>query len=161
MILHITRQKAMELCGALAGAFTEVKNTKFAYALQKNIRKIKPIEDELNKILSPSDEIKEFERLRVEICTTFAQKDADLKPIVKNGHYEVSPDRKEAFEKEIETLKLAHGTAIKEHKWKQEKVQKLMEEEIDFEVMGIKNSNLPGDLTLQQLDILEPLIIGG
>lgn len=158
MLIKTSRRKVLELCNQMANFFSDIRDTKFAYALQKNIRLAKPIEEELLKISKPSDKYKEFESERLALCERFSQKDADLKPITKDNHF-VMGDNKAAFDKEYQKLKFANGTTIKDQETKQKEVQRLLDEEIEIEFLGIKQEALPGNLSVQQLEILDPIII--
>lgn len=159
MLIKMTRKKVFEFCSNLANQFADIRDTKFAYALQRNIRFMKPLEKELNEILSPSDKIKEYENKRVELCVRFSQKDKELNPIIIQGQYNIEKSVKPAFDKELEKLRFCYQTALAEHKVKQDKIQVLLDEEIELDFLGIKQESLPNNLSIVQLEILEPLII--
>lgn len=158
MIVKMTKRKVLEFCQQMENFFSDIRDTKFAYMLQKNIRLAKQMENELAKIVEASPEMKKFEEERLALCHRFAQKDDDLKPMTKDGHY-VFRDNKTAFDKEYQKLRFANGTTIAAHEKKQKEIQAFLDEETEIEFLGIKQENLPGNLSIQQLEIIDSIII--
>lgn len=157
MVIKMTREKIIELCVGLANSFANIRNTKFAYALQKNVKIAKKVEKELEEYYKPSDAIKEYDKKRGDLCIRFSKKDSDLKPIIKDQHYVI--DNQKIFDKELTKLQFGYSTALKEDTRQRDVVKKMLSEEVEIEFLGIKQNSLPEDLTIMQLDLLEPIII--
>jgi len=155
-----TRQEIIEFGRNLINFFSDVRNTKFSHFLQRNIKVTQNVEAELVKISVVSKEFMTFENERIALCERFSQKDENLKPVIKDGQY-VFGDRKAAFDKEFAKLKFANQTVISIQQAKQKEVQELLKEEIEVGFLSIEADALPGNLSIQQLEILDPLIIGG
>ena len=64
---------------------------KIKYAIMRNIETIEK-------------EFSGFEKQRIELCKTYADKDEKGKPVIKDGTYDIPDDAKEEFRKELADL---------------------------------------------------------
>lgn len=157
MQLKNTRQYFLELNQKLSylGA---LKGSKFSFTIAKNKEVIKPVMDKLNKIIKPSDEFSEFDKKRVEINEKFAVRNEKGDIVMKEGRYDIPEDKKEAFEKEIETLKVEYKEAIDEREAQKKEVEDFLKEEITLEFRTMPLSIIPEDINVDEMDILAPLV---
>lgn len=64
---------------------------KISYAIMRNIEALEK-------------EFSSFEKQRIELCKTYANKDSDRNPVIKDGAYDIPDDVKEEFRKELADL---------------------------------------------------------
>ena len=139
---------------------SELKGVKFAFAVLKN-RKIfeSQIEEDkaiFEKILTPSDDFKEFETKRIELCVDYSEKDENGLPIIENEQYKILDFSK--FDVELNILSEKHKEAIDARKKQIDDYNSLMEEELVLEFKKISIEELPNDVSEKQLRVLEFMI---
>lgn len=132
---------------------SEIKGVKFAFAVLKNRKQIenqleedKPI---FEKILTPSDDFKEYETARIELCELSSEKDEEGKPLIEEDKYKILDIEK--FNTELTTLTESFKDAVDDRKKQIEEYNSLMEEEIEFVFQKVNFDILPDDLSEQQL----------
>ena len=64
---------------------------KISYAIMRNIEALEK-------------EFSSFEEQRIELCKTYANKDSDGNPVIKDGAYDIPPDVREDFNNELKEL---------------------------------------------------------
>lgn len=64
---------------------------KISYAIMRNIEALEK-------------EFSSFEKQRIELCETYANKDSDGNPVIKDGAYDIPPVAKEDFNNELKEL---------------------------------------------------------
>lgn len=64
---------------------------KISYAIMRNIEALEK-------------EFSSFEKQRIELCKTYANKDSDGNPVIKDGAYDIPPVAKEDFNNELKEL---------------------------------------------------------
>ena len=64
---------------------------KIGYAIMRNIEALEK-------------EFSSFEKQRIELCKTYANKDSDGNPVIKDGAYDIPPDVREDFNNELKEL---------------------------------------------------------
>ena len=158
--MKITREKLFKLNNLLK-AFKNVKSTKFAYIV---VRNTKIIDEEVEVVkglitLPPEHKSNEFETKRIELVKKWANKDEKGELVVVDGHYDVSEESLEGFNKDFAELTTEYAEALAEVEANNTKLQELLKEEIDVELRTIKEENLPDDLSAEELDVLETIIV--
>lgn len=120
-----TNQELVELLKALHKV-KDVKSTRFAFLVSKNV---KEIERHLRPLEEKATPTEEFQR------------------VAAQAHKLAEAEDKEG----IEALEAEHADLIEERKVQIAELEKLMEESVEVYVHKIKQSNLPDDLTTEQL----------
>jgi hypothetical protein len=114
-----------------------------------------------------ANQIKEFDKKRIAICEEFSEKDdrgnakkIKLPPV--NGRpqeeYDILPEKKNEFEKQVSELKKQYQSAFDQEKVKIEEIQNFLEEEVELELKKIKLEDLPDPMTINQMSLLFPII---
>lgn len=139
---------------------SELKGVKFAFTVLKN-RKIfeTQIEEDkaiFEKILTPSDEFKEFETKRIELCIECSEKDENGSPVVENDQYKILDLNK--FDNELNKLSKKHKEAIDARKKQIDDYNSLMEEDLILDFKKISINDLPNEVSEKQLRMLEFMI---
>lgn len=123
--IKATNQELVELLKALQNV-TNLKSTRFAFLVSKNLKELERHLRPLEEQAKPSQE---FQRVAVQ------------------AHKLAEAEDKEG----IEALEAEHADLIEERKAQIAELEKLMEETVEIYVHKIKQSNLPDDLTTEQL----------
>lgn len=140
---------------------SELKGVKFAFSVLKN-RKIfeKQIEEDkeiFEKILAPTEDFKEFETKRIELCVIHSEKDEVGNPIVENDQYKISDY--DSFNIELEKLYEKHKETVESRKKQIDDYNSLMEEELELEFKKVSFEDIPEDISEKQLRNLEFMLI--
>ncbi len=134
-----------------------LKGVKFSYAVAKNLTILKPEVEAITKANEISKDFEAYDNARVEIARKYAKKDEKGEPEVKDGSYVLNGD-KENFEKEIAKLQKTHEKAIKEREKQVKDFKELLEKETTIALHKIKLTDIPEDITSQQMSAIYPII---
>ncbi len=132
---------------------------KFAYGVIKNKKILSDEIEALKAASSHTEEFKQFEKERVQICEVLCDKKEDGSPLIGPTNQYVVVENKEKLDAEINTLREKHKDALDEFDKREEEIKDLLEEEMEFDVHQIKFSLFPEFLSVQDLEILEEFII--
>ena len=133
-----------------------LKGVKFAYAVSRNINKLKSEAESLQKAISPMPLFVEFEKERIELAKSHAKKDESGKPQAKEGSFVLEDPVK--FEAEFDKLKKKHKEAISEREKQEDDFKLLLEEEVEIELYKVKLDDVPEEITAQQLHFVSEII---
>lgn len=152
--VDLTRlQNGFKLCSNLKG-------TKFAYAVARNSRLVDVVLGDLRKTVEQDDGFKAFERARIALCQEHAVLDdnSKAKMLANTNQFEIRDQK--AFDDDFEKLKQSddHKEAIDRHTEKLEGYDKLMGEESDYTPYTIPLSEIPADITTGQLQSIYEII---
>lgn len=89
--MKIKLGRLRELTGSLYPMQKKTFPVKISYAIMRNIEALEK-------------EFSSFEKQRIELCKTYANKDSDRNPVIKDGAYDIPDDVKEEFRKELADL---------------------------------------------------------
>lgn len=136
---------------------------KVSYAVMR-IKSV--IESEGKKASAIGQRTKEYEQLDIErdkLAQEHATKDEKGKPMIVKGQYDaeyvMTPEAQEAFDKAFEQLKEKHP-GVQEHRDNQKKeLDEFLLGEVTLLFHDIKKEWLPENITVQQLEALEPFIV--
>lgn len=157
--------EVLQLADQLKANMTSLKTLsgiKFAYMMMKNIEII----DKEVKFVSELTEIKpdyiEYDKERVELCKKFATKDENGEPIIltnNNGSqsYDIDEESNEWIIS-YEGLNHKHRSAIENRDKQKEEYNNFLNEESTIEFYKIEESELPIEITLEQLMIIKVFI---
>ncbi|MDD3302229.1 MAG: hypothetical protein PHN31_01640 [Candidatus Gracilibacteria bacterium] len=140
---------------------SNIEGSKFAYAMIKNKKLIRNELENIEGSIFDTENYKEYNKLRIELCEKFCEKNQDGSCIFINdinGQQSYKIENKKEFEKEILELQEKFKEDI-EHKTNQlVEYNKLLDEEINIELFMIKSDDLPNMLTVEQTESIFDLI---
>jgi len=146
----MTRYDVYNLYSALVSKeMTELKGVKFSYAMAKNTRLLKGEVESIDEMRKK--ESGEFDKERFELVKTYAEKDEQGNPVVKNNQYRLADTK--TFTEELEKLREKF-----EIKAKEENFKKFMKEEIEVELFTVKQENIPEQISKGMSDAIFDLI---
>jgi hypothetical protein len=117
--------------------------------MAKNSKKLQIEIDSIQE--ARKNEFDEFDKERIKLAETHADKDDAGKAIIENNAYKISDMTK--FNEEFSKLREKYEITAKE-----EAFDNFMKEEIDVELHTIKEENLPEDITAGQIEAIFDLI---
>ena len=139
---------------------SKLRGVKFSYAIAKNTviveREIVAIKESLN----PSDDFVKYENERLELAKEHAEKDEKGKPktVTENGRDIYVMKDKEKFNKAFEELKTKHKEALDKRQKQVDEYNKFLETEADIEFFKINLSEVPEDISVEQMQGIQLLI---
>ena len=141
----------------------DLSGFKVSYAVMR-IKAV--IESEGKKASAIGQRTPEYEKLDIErdaLAQEFATKDEKGKPMIIKGQYDseydMTPEAKEAFDKAFEELKAKHPGVYEQRQEQKVKLDEFLLEEVTLTFHDIKKEWLPENITIQQLEALEPFIV--
>lgn len=149
-------KELIELYNSLSG-ITGLKGVQFNYAVSRNISKIKPEIESLQKSVDQSEEYKKFDLERIELVKKLAKKDEKGEPILMGNSYDVEDIAE--FTKEFDILKSLNKDVIDIREKQLEEFNTLLEQENPIELYKIKLNSIPEEITTEQMKSLSSLII--
>ena len=136
-----------------------LKGAKFAYAMLKNFKKI---EDEIKifkEVEEGTAEFKEFNTKRTDLIQKYAKKNETgefVQLVSPQGDvtYDIDESNPD-LQKDFKDLTDEYASVIEEHN---NSMRQLMTGEISIEFHKIQPSDLPTDISLQIMQIIEPFV---
>jgi len=122
---------------------------KFAYAVGRNIDKIRGPLKPIQGILKESSEFKEYNKQRIRICEDCAEVDNGGKAMKDDdGSYLIADAKKDQFDKKITALKKRYQTVIDDREKQAEEYNKLLDEESkdELNLHMVQESDLPVEI---------------
>jgi len=134
-----------------------LEGVKFSYAIVKTAKILSDEIYALKESIKSSDAFNEYERKRLELCNKYCSKDEAGKPLMKDGYF-VGLDKNTDFIKEIETLKEKFKETLEARKKQEQEYAKMLDEEVDVDIYQISLEDVPKNITVEQMAIIEKLI---
>jgi hypothetical protein len=132
----LTKKEVLDLNNALH-RIGDLDGVQFAYAVSKNIVKLKTEIIALQTAFAPKPEFMVFENARLDL--------------------EAKKDKK-TFEKKMEALKKKHKKVISEREKQVKEFELLLEEEIEIDLRKVLLSNIPEKITTTQMSGILPIV---
>ena len=153
--MKIKNNKVFSLYNALANINSA--DVHFRYAIMRNIAKLKPEVEALQKVVAPSEDYQKYDSERVELAKSHADLDEKKQPILKslmhNGQlfqeYQIKDRAK--FDKELKALQKEHQKAVDSREKQIKDFNKLLEEETEFTPYLIKFESIPTEISPGQI----------
>lgn len=134
-----------------------LKGAKFSFGISRNIAILKPEIESLVKATEATEEYKAYDAERIELCKKHSEKDANGEAVLENNEFKII-NRKE-FNKELEELNKKHQKAIDARDEQIKEVNDLLEKDTEVTLYKIKLSEVPEEITTNELrsiiDIIE------
>jgi len=150
---------------ALLNAFEAAKDlqgVKFGYAVAKNKANILAERKCVDEAGKPSKEYFEFDKRRLELCEEHCDKENGkpvkiFNPITRQEVY-AGLDGNKKFNAAVDALTEEYKDVTEAFKQQREEVNKLLDEEIEFDFYMVEFSEIPENITAGQMAGLEPII---
>lgn len=137
-------------------AVNSLQGVKFAYGINKNRKAIERELETLQEAIKASDKYTEYDKKRIELCEKHAVKDDNGKAKMENNEYVITD--KDAFDKEIDTLRAKYKDAIDEREAQLKEFSELLKKESDFVPFKIAFEDVPEDITSDAMSKIIDLI---
>lgn len=161
--MKITRKKATELFNTLS-TFTGVYNKTFSMYLVLNNKKLMPtIQEvqEIQKTSTPSPEYMELQKKELEIVNKYVEKDEKDNPVlVGNNGFKINPEKFDVYTAEKNELIESNKEIIDEFETLKDNVEKLINEEIEIDLLLIPFECVPDEIGVTDLESLSTIIDG-
>lgn len=145
----------LELYHSLS-AIKGLKGVKFNYAIAKNVSLLEIEVKSFEKALEASEQFKEYDQARIELCKEHSEKDENGEAIMTDGNFKIADSK--AFKEAYEVLKEKHAEAIEARKTQQTEFDELMEKENSITLFKVKMSDIPEEITTENMKSIYQLI---
>jgi len=153
---------------------------KFAYAVMRNLKNLKPVVDSLSEIRKPVEGFKEFEDERVALCESYAQRAPEVdengmpkkdsngeiilsnNPAVSQGQYVIDTDKIEELDSKIKALKTSdkYASVISQMESKELQLKEMLNDDAQIEVFKVSPDYIPNNISPNELSILDEMLQG-
>lgn len=154
-------REAINLWGSLNAIGSKAFNVRVAYAISKNKQVIQKEIEALNEALKPSEGYNAFEKERISLAKTHSKKDGNGRPVTQQtsiGEVFVMEDQTK-YDALLSELKEKHKAAVEEHEGKLQQREEMLEDDITLELHGIKLTDLPETMSVNEIGALSLFII--
>lgn len=134
----------------------DLKGVKFAYSILKNKKKIEEEIKLFEEVIKPTTSYEEYERKRIVLCEIHAEKDTEGRPVIVGDKYKLVDI--DLFNEELEKLKGGYQEVIEERIEQINEYNKILDEEVIFDVIKINFIDLPSDITPKQLESIDFMV---
>lgn len=161
--IKVKRSEIVAIHHAFRGMGEIEGNPKFTYAVSKNKKLILPEIEALADAEKLSPELVEYDKKRISLCEKYCNKDENGKPITVplpsggTGYDGLGDDNKK-FTDAIGKLQAEYKDVLDARQKQMEKVNELLDEEIEIEVHCLKVDDLP-NLKQVIVEVLMPILV--
>jgi hypothetical protein len=154
----MTRKTYIELYNALKQLSNRTGSSKFAYAVNKNVKNLHSLYEAFSDISKPPKEYFQFDKKREEICLKYVER-KNGESVVENNNYKITENSKEDFEKEMDGLKSKFPDLKAATDKHQEEIMAWLDQEADetIRLHTIKVNECP-DMSPQLMGAIEIII---
>jgi len=139
---------------------SNLKGVKFSYAMAKNAVIVEREIIAIKESLKPSDEFIKYEGERIELAKKHSEKDEKGKPkiITENDRerFVIKDDKK--FQKEFKALKIKHKVILDKRQKQTDEYSEFLETDSEIEFFKVKLSDVPVDISVEQMQGIQLLI---
>lgn len=139
-----------------------LRGAKFAYTILKNTNLLNEEVKTIQLLANASDGYKEYESNRINLCQTLCEKDSDGNLITKdlgNGLYEYKIDlSSKKWLDGISSLQEKYKSEIEKYSQQVSDYNIFLNKETDIEFFKMKFDDVPSDISLEIMSIIEPFI---
>jgi len=146
------------------GNLKALKGAKFTYGLLKNIDLLEKEVKSVMEMSKPSEEFLVYDKARIALCETHAKKDAngeiakkEVQPNSGQFEYDIDTTSKVWIDA-IEELKVTYKEAIDIRDEQLKTYNELLSAESDIVLSKIALSDIPNDITLELMKLIQPFV---
>lgn len=133
-----------------------LRGVKFTYAVAKNLRAIQDEITSLEKSVEADEQYKAYDNARIELAKKHAKKDEKGEAMTENNQF-VLEDHK-AFEEEHAKVRDEYTEALAARENQLAEYKLLLDEESSVELHKINLSQVPEDISTEQMYAILPII---
>ena len=93
---------------------------------------------------------------RIRLCEQHSEKNEDGTPVIIGDRYKIIEEN--VFNKELETLKLDYQEFIDERMRQINEYNRMLDEDINFEILKIKYEDIPSNISAQELESIDFMV---
>lgn len=134
----------------------DLKGIKFAYICLKNKKKIEEEIKLFEEVIKPHPKFEEYEQQRIKLCEIHAEKDNNNEPIILKDQYKIIDQSK--FENELNILKKDYIDIIEDRTDQIKEYNKMLEDNIEIEFEKINFSEIPENISADELESINFMI---
>lgn len=140
----------------------KLKGAKFAYAIIKNLETLNTESKVIQSVYTISDEYKEYDKARVDLCERYADKDENGQPIknyITDKSFEYKLDlTNQVFISAMDELTQKYKDSIITNNEKSLEYNKFLMEESTIKFTDIDFSTIPDDISVELLSVIKPFV---
>lgn len=150
--MKITRSALVDLANSLEtlDRYKSQRDIKCVYALAKNRSLLKTEIAAIGEASRPYPDFLEYDEARVSLCERLCIR-ANDNPIIINREYQILPEKKEEFEKDLDALNEKYKEARDRRDTQLSEIKKFLDEEIEIELHNMHLSWLPKAVTDEEI----------
>lgn len=154
----MTKQEALNLFNGLQ-AVSNLPGAKWAYAVARNIAKLKGEVEALQKAYSADKDFMTYEKQRLELAQKYSVKEKGNPKTVKvGGNEEFLIADKDKFNQKLKKLQKEHKKAIDERQKQVDDFNEILKEKIEIDLYMIDSDYIPEGITPAQVSAIMPII---
>jgi hypothetical protein len=152
------KQELLNLFNGLQDV-SNLPGAKWAYAVARNVTKLKPEVEALQKAYQADEKFLEYENKRLKLAQKHAvKKDGKPQTIDIAGHKEYLVTDESKFNIEFEKLKKEYKEALDTRKKQVEDFNEILTEEVEVDLYLINHDYIPEGITPAQLTAIMPIV---
>jgi len=157
----MNKQDILDLYNGLQ-AVSNLPGAKWAYAVARNITKLRPEIEALQKAFTAGKEFLDYNKKRMDLAKKYAVKvDGKPKTIKVGSTEEYLIDDEAKFNRELDKLKKKYKKAIEERQKEVDDFNEILKEEIEIDLYMINSDYIPEGITPAQVSAIMPVIDEG
>jgi len=159
-MMIVKRQRLLEIHHALTQLAEHARGVKLAYAIARNLGRLREEVEATQKAGTPSRAFQEFDQARLKFCQALCTKDNEGRPLIEQGQFILGENQPE-LDRLVDKLKGEYVEAISEREKQLAEWRTLLDGEADakFHLVALEDveSGISADVPSLAL-LLEPLL---
>ena len=154
----MTKQDVLNLYSGLQ-AVSGLPGAKWAYGVARNMAKLRPEIEALQKAYVPSEEFIEYEKERVKLAQKHSVKEkGESKKIKVGANEEYLIGDKDKFKQELVKLRKKYKKIIDKEQKQLDDFNEILKEEVEIDFYLIFSDYIPEEITPAQVSAIMPVI---
>ncbi len=153
-MIKIRIEDLMRYVDVLEDLSKTVCSFKLAYAIAKNLKKLRGEIENVGKTVAQSPEFKEYEKKRLSLCSEHSLKDVGGNPLIVNRIFQIDPMKKNDFDIRLSELRAQYKDAIRDQDRKIEEFNRHQKDEIEIEFHRVKQEDLPREIKPSHMEVI-------
>jgi hypothetical protein len=152
----MTKNEMIAAYDALRGV-KGISGTRVNYAIARSVEAMRQEIAAIQKGMEASEQYQAYEKQRVILCETHAEKDGNGKPAIDGNAYR-GLEGNAKFEEELESLRKDFADAIAEREAQAKDFGDFLKTDSDAVLHKVKIADLPDNLTTEQMAAIMPIV---
>lgn len=137
-------------------SLNNLSGVSFSYTVAKNIRILKPEIEALTEAEKPTEEFTKYEEERINLAKKYSKKDDEGESIIKDKKFVL--ENKKEFDKEFKKLKEENKEVLEGREKQVKEYLAVLETESSVELQKIDLSDVPDNITTNQMNSIYDII---